>query len=161
MLTEVDGIQSLYICDGSNAFNGRLFKDIQVSSTVNSPHDFDHEERVNFVEFSKYAVFYLTSLPMRDVTNKQQQVARGSRQTIIQGYNRPLAFYSPIYNDVLPPIQSDQRRTLYRNPCIQIDSNGIVTIDCHNSNYSAPLVINVETISNGVAPLTHITLNSQ
>lgn len=93
------GLQSIYICEGANAFSAGAFKDAQVSSLENGPRDFDHEERVNVTELSKYAVFYLTALPLRDIANKQQQAARGTRQTIIQGYNRPLEFYSPIYKD--------------------------------------------------------------
>lgn len=164
MFTEVDGLQSIYICEGTNAFNGGIFKDAQVSFLENAPRDFDHEERVNVTELSKYAVFYLTALPLRDIANKQQQAARGTRQTVIQGYNRPMEFYSPIYKDIdaFLPVQPDQRRTLYWNPSVQTDNNGIVTIDCYNSNYSAPLIINVETISNGVTgTLTYSTLGNQ
>lgn len=161
MLTEVDGLQSLYICEGANAFNGGAFKDAQISATANAPRDFDHEERVNVSELSKYAVFYLTALPMRDITNKQQQAARGTRQTIIQGYNRPLSFYSPAYKDALPPVQPDQRRTLYWNPSIPTDSDGKVTIDCYNNNNSTPLIISAETISNGITgTLLHSTLSN-
>lgn len=161
MLTEVDGLQSIYICEGANAFNGGTFKDAQVSSLENAPRDFDHEERVNVTELSKYTVFYLTALPLRDIANKQQQAARGTRQTIIQGYNRPMAFYTPVYRDALPPVQPDQRRTLYWNPSVQTDRDGRVTIDCYNSNYSAPLIISAETISNGVTgTMTHLTLNN-
>lgn len=126
--------------------------------------DFDHEERVNVTELSKYAVFYLTALPLRDIANKQQQAARGTRQTIIQGYNRPLEFYSPIYKDTdaFPPVQPDQRRTLYWNPSVRTDSEGKATIECYNSNYSAPLIISAETISNGVTgTLTYSTLEHQ
>lgn len=158
MLTEVDGLQSIHICEGTNAFNGGVFKDAQVSFLTNAPRDFDHEQRVNVTELSKYTVFYLTALPLRDIANKQQQASRGTRQTIIQGYNRPIEFYSPAYKDALPPVQPDQRRTLYWNPSARTDSNGIVAIDCYNSNYSAPLIISVETIINGVTgTLTYST----
>lgn len=162
MLTEVDGLQSIYICEGTNAFNGGSFKDAQVSFLSDAPRNFDHEERVNVTELSKYAVFYLTALPLRDIANKQQQAARGTRQTIIQGYSRPVEFYSPTYKDALPPVQPDQRRTLYWNPYLRTGSDGKVTINCYNSNYSAPLVISVETISNGITgTLTYSTLGNQ
>lgn len=65
IMTEVDGLQSIYICEGANAFSAGAFKDAQVSSLENGPRDFDHEERVNVTELSKYAVFYLTALPLR------------------------------------------------------------------------------------------------
>ncbi len=164
IMTEVDGLQSIYICEGANAFSAGAFKDAQVSSLENGPRDFDHEERVNVTELSKYAVFYLTALPLRDIANKQQQAARGTRQTIIQGYNRPLEFYSPIYKDTdaFPPVQPDQRRTLYWNSSVRTDSEGKATIECYNSNYSAPLIISAETISNGVTgTLTYSTLEHQ
>lgn len=161
ILTEVDGLKSIYICEGVNAFNGGSFKDAQVSFLTNAPRDFDHEERVNVTELSKYAVFYLTALPLRDIANKQQQAARGTRQTIIQGYSRPMEFYTPTYKDALPPDQPDQRRTLYWNPTLRTDKEGRVTINCYNSNYSAPLVISVETINQGVTGvLTYSTLGN-
>ena len=93
------GCNPFYICEGANAFPvpGRLktlkfhlWKMDRATSIT---------KRVNVTELSKYAVFYLTALPLRDIANKQQQAARGTRQTIIQGYNRPLEFYSPIYKD--------------------------------------------------------------
>ena len=46
IMTEVDGLQSIYICEGANAFSAGAFKDAQVSSLENGPRDFDHEERV-------------------------------------------------------------------------------------------------------------------
>ncbi|MCS2872153.1 hypothetical protein NXW18_00010 [Bacteroides thetaiotaomicron] len=69
IMTEVDGLQSIYICEGANAFSAGAFKDAQVSSLENGFCDFDHEERVNVTELSKYAVFYLTALPLRDIAN--------------------------------------------------------------------------------------------
>ncbi|MCS2389336.1 hypothetical protein NXV57_19450 [Bacteroides thetaiotaomicron] len=108
--------------------------------------------------------FILQHCPCGILPTSSNKLARGTRQTIIQGYNRPLEFYSPIYKDTdaFPPVQPDQRRTLYWNPSVRTDSEGKATIECYNSNYSAPLIISAETISNGVTgTLTYSTLEHQ
>lgn len=176
MLTEIDGLQSIYICKGANAFNGGLLSnnlnstisnhlsannDVSSSSGLssNSPRDFDHGQKINIMELSKYAIFYLVSLPNRDIVNKQQSAARGTRQTIIQGYNHPLEFYFPVYNDTLPLITEDNRRTLYWNPSVVTDEQGKASITCYNNQYSSPIIIDAEILSNGkVGTITYSTL---
>ncbi|MCS2952823.1 hypothetical protein NXY21_06505 [Bacteroides thetaiotaomicron] len=102
---------------------------------------------------------------MRDIANKQQQAARGARQTIIQGYNRPLEFYSPIYKDTdaFPPSPTRSKGGLFTGILLSGQTvRGKATIECYNSNYSAPLIISAETISNGVTgTLTYSTLEHQ
>ena len=74
---------------------------------------------------------------------------QGIRYTNIQGYNRPLDFYSPAYPDGAPFYAEDYRRTLYWNPNVQTDEHGEANIRCYNSGSSAPLTISVETLYEG------------
>ncbi|MCS2872154.1 hypothetical protein NXW18_00015 [Bacteroides thetaiotaomicron] len=61
-----------------------------------------------------------------------------------------------------PHPTTDQRRTLYWNSSVRTDRRGKQPIECYNSNYSAPLIISAETISNGVTgTLTYSTLEHQ
>lgn len=81
--------------------------------------------------------------------NKTYKARRGIRHTYIQGYNEPLEFYSPAYPDGAPLYTEDSRRTLYWNPNVKTNEKGEVVIQCYNSDNSAPLIINVETLYKG------------
>ncbi|MCE9148735.1 hypothetical protein [Bacteroides thetaiotaomicron] len=81
--------------------------------------------------------------------NKTYKARRGIRHTYIQGYNEPLEFYSPAYPDGAPLYTEDSRRTLYWNPNVKTNRKGEVVIQCYNSDNSAPLIINVETLYKG------------
>ena len=81
--------------------------------------------------------------------NKTNKARRGIRHTYIQGYNEPLEFYSPAYPDGAPLYTEDSRRTLYWNPNVKTNEKGEAVIRCYNSDNSAPLIINVETLYKG------------
>jgi len=81
--------------------------------------------------------------------NKTYKARRRIRHTYIQGYNEPLEFYSPAYPDGAPLYTEDSRRTLYWNPNVKTNKKGEVVIQCYNSDNSAPLIINVETLYKG------------
>ena len=81
--------------------------------------------------------------------NKTYKARRGLRHTYIQGYNEPLEFYSPAYPDGAPLYTEDSRRTLYWNPNVKTNEKGEAVIRCYNSDNSAPLIINVETLYKG------------
>ena len=103
---------------------------------------------VDISQLDKYSVFYLVPLPRRDVLNKSQSAALGTRQTVIQGYTRALEYYSPAYpTRELYMDKVDKRRTLYWNPSVRTDANGKARIECYNNQYSTPLIIQAETMS--------------
>lgn len=81
--------------------------------------------------------------------NKTYKARRGIRHTYIQGYNELLEFYSPAYPDGAPLYTEDSRRTLYWNPNVKTNEKGEAVIRCYNSDNSAPLIINVETLYKG------------
>ena len=81
--------------------------------------------------------------------NKTYKARRGIRHTYIQGYNEPLEFYSPAYPDSAPLYTEDSRCTLYWNPNVKTNEKGEAVIRCYNSDNSAPLIINVETLYKG------------
>lgn len=81
--------------------------------------------------------------------NKTYKARRGIRHTYIQGYNEPLEFYSPAYPNGAPLYTEDSRRTLYWNPNVKTNEKGEAVIRCYNSDNSAPLIINVETLYKG------------
>ena len=109
---------------------------------------------IDFSRFGQYALFYIT--PHFDsnysrLTQKSMKAAHGTRRTIIQGYSRPLAFYSPVYKDKIPTANvNHRRRTLYWNPTIQTDKNGKISIECQNGMYANPVIIHAEMLKGGI-----------
>ena len=95
--------------------------------------------------------------------NKNYKPTKGIRYTVIQGYTRPAEFYSPLYPDEIPvEAYDDARRTLYWNPAMRTDDDGVIKIDCYNNRETNFLNINAETIVDGhPAATTHISFNGR
>ena len=140
MLTEVDGLASIIISKGTGGIDDEIIQNTKMSEVTDSTG-------VDISKLDKYSVFYLIPLPRRDVLNKSQSAVLGTRQTVIQGYTRPLEYYSPAYpTKELYMDKVDKRRTLYWNPSVQADENGKAVIECYNNQYSTPLIIQAETL---------------
>lgn len=140
MLTEVDGLASIIISKGTGGIDDDIIQNTKMSEVTDSTG-------VDISKLDKYSVFYLIPLPRRDVLNKSQSAVLGTRQTIIQGYTRPLEYFSPAYpTKELYMDKVDKRRTLYWNPSVQADENGKAVIECYNNQYSTPLIIQAETL---------------
>ena len=97
----------------------------------------------------KYVRCELTMKP-RWRTEKSYKPTHGIRHTSIQGYNAPAAFYSPVYPDGGNDVFDDRRRTLYWNPAMKTDENGVINVDCYNSNNPTFVVVSAETIVDGM-----------
>ena len=140
MLTEVDGLASIIISKGTGGIDDDIIQNTKMSEVTDSTG-------VDISKLDRYSVFYLIPLPRRDVLNKSQSAVLGTRQTVIQGYTRPLEYYSPAYpTKELYMDKVDKRRTLYWNPSVQADGNGKAVIECYNNQYSTPLIIQAETL---------------
>ena len=109
---------------------------------------------IDFSRFGQYALFYITphfNSNYSRLTQKSMKAAHGTRRTIIQGYSRPLAFYSPVYKDKIPTANvNHRRRTLYWNPTIQTDKNGKISIECQNGMYANPIILHAEMLKGGI-----------
>lgn len=139
MLTEIDGLASIIISKGTGGVDDEIIQNTKMSNSND----------VDVSELDKYSIFYLIPLPKHDVLNKHETAALGTRQTVMQGYTPALEYYSPAYIDKeLYMDKADKRRTLYWNPTVQTDENGKAVIECYNNQYSTPLIIQAETLSN-------------
>lgn len=138
MISEIDGLASILITRGSGGVSDDIISQSYMSDSL----------CVDLSRLDKYAVFYLTPIPYRDVT-KHMTAALGTRQTTLQGYTKPLEYYSPVYPfKELYMDKIDKRRTLYWNPNLVTDENGKAVIECYNNQYSTPLTIQIETLGN-------------
>ena len=139
MLTEIDGLVSIIISKGTGGIDDEIIQNSKMSDSND----------IDVTELDKYSIFYLIPLPRHDVLNKHETAALGTRQTVMQGYTPALEYYSPAYIDKeLYMDKADKRRTLYWNPTVQTDENGKAVIECYNNQYSTPLIIQAETMSN-------------
>lgn len=120
-----------------------------------SQMNYNINKNIDLSRFGEYALFYV--IPNKGansflrLTQKSMRAARGTRRTFIQGYTRPLAFYSPAYKDKSPEaIGDDYRRTLYWNPSVRTDESGKAVVECYNGMYSNPVIIRAEVLADGV-----------
>ena len=81
---------------------------------------------------------------------KTYKTHRGIRHTMLQGYNRPSTFYSPVYRDLNSFDPTDKRRTLYWNPSVTTDENGKATVECYNSSSTAAVSLNAAMLQGGL-----------
>ena len=70
---------------------------------------------------------------------------KGVRKTWLEGYSQVKEFYQPDYT--ILPKEDDYRRTLYWNPELIPDENGIAEVSFFNNSSCKQLKITVETIS--------------
>ena len=71
--------------------------------------------------------------------------AKGVRKTWLEGYSAVREFYSPDYS-MLPP-EPDYRRTLYWNPSVTTDENGIAKIQFYNNSSCRNFSVSAETVT--------------
>ena len=71
----------------------------------------------------------------------------GRRTTTVKGFTRPVQFYSPEYPD--GPIEGniDARRTLYWNPNVITDEDGIARVEFYNNSFTRKFTINAAGIT--------------
>lgn len=165
LLSQVDGIQTVLLCQGAGAFDMAYFgtpEAMSIYSNIQQSQERDefgavkrHEfgsrkerKRISSIDLAGNVACYIYFFPHCNPYSNFD-AARGTRLSTIQGYSQAFSFYSPAYKDGALPDESDYRRTLYWNPNLKTDKTGRAVIRCYNSNHSTPLTIQVETICNG------------
>ena len=71
----------------------------------------------------------------------------GRRYTKVQGYARPVQFYSPEYPDGPISGDIDPRRTLYWNPNVVTDNDGRARVEFYNNNFTRKFTIKAAGIT--------------
>jgi hypothetical protein len=85
--------------------------------------------------------------------NKWERMRKGVRSIVIEGFDVPETFESPDYK-VLPSIP-DYRRTLYWNPNVKTDENGLADIVFYNNRDCRQLVISAEGFTKEGLPIVY------
>src|SRR5574344_2095007 len=74
---------------------------------------------------------------------------------VIQGISLPDEFYSPDYSRMALPKNKDYRRTIYWNPNVTTDENGLAHIEFYNNSFSKQFVISAEGITKDGVPIVY------
>ncbi|MDD3033564.1 MAG: MG2 domain-containing protein [Bacteroidales bacterium] len=92
---------------------------------------------------SVWGVIMITT--RRGDTEKQVDKSNGIKISPL-GWQKPTRFYSPVYDteELYTNPKPDYRTTLYWNPSIKTDRNGIATFEFYTSDYNNPFVIRIE-----------------
>jgi len=78
------------------------------------------------------------------------QEGLGTIKQLTRGYDLAREFYHPKYEaSEISSIAYDNRTTLYWNPNLQIDKDGIATVKFYNSDSTQKFLIRAEGIANG------------
>ena len=91
----------------------------------------------------KYVIVHI----YRNSDGKPRTSAKDIRSTKIQGFSRPLEFYSPDYSQKSLPNERDVRRTLYWDPDVTTDANGKATVNFFNNTSCKVISISAETVT--------------
>ena len=78
-----------------------------------------------------------------------------ARITVIKGYTPPAAFPSPDYAQSRDGLQDDFRRTLYWNPDVRADENGLARVTFYNNSTCHTLHLSAEGIGGDGKPVVY------
>lgn len=78
-----------------------------------------------------------------------------TRQTTFDGYSPKLEFYAPEYPN--GPIEGDvdYRRTIYWNPDVKTNKDGLAEVSFYNNGYSRSLKVNAEGLTHNGKSIVH------
>ena len=132
-------VQSVFIYDTLN--NPKVLPCIQKTLPYCDP--------IVFPSNKKYIVVEV-------ILGKYQEASRrgkNSRATTFKGYDTPVEFYAPTYPD--GPVQGDKdyRRTVYWNPEVTTDANGVANVSFYNNGYSRTLTVSAEGLTADGVPI--------
>ena len=79
---------------------------------------------------------------------RKPKPVKGLRTTHIEGYSEVIDFYHPQYNREIIPGEVDYRRTLYWNPCVELDEEGKAKVMFYNNGTCKYPTVNLERFTN-------------
>jgi hypothetical protein len=119
-------------------------KDIYINENVSVISQYIYHPYVSSMELAQKfsCAIFIETYPEGKIP---VEGAKGVRKTWLEGYSAVKEFYSPNYS--LMPAEADYRRTLYWNPSVTPDENGIAKISFYNNSSCRYFSINAETVS--------------
>ncbi len=86
--------------------------------------------------------------------NSFMNPGQGTRRMKLNGYTKPVEFYSPDYSEAVP-IDGDYRRTLYWNPDVNPDANGKAKVSFYNNSTAKSFNVSAASVSEGGILTSH------
>ena len=114
--------------------------------------DYRHFDYVNQPYHGFPAGLYVIEVNLNPNHNTLKSWNKNARQTSFDGYSPKMEFYVPEYPN--GPIEGDvdYRRTIYWNPDVKTNQQGIADVNFYNNGYSRSLNVSVEGMtSEGIA----------
>lgn len=151
---DLDAIKSILIYEDNTLSNNEVYtmdKNFQVKrDQLKDTWSGDVIHAENGLENQKAGIVCSVQMSEDWDPEKTYKTHRGIRHTMLQGYNRPSTFYSPVYRDLNSFDPTDKRRTLYWNPSVTTDENGKAIVECYNSSSTAAVSLNAAMLQGGL-----------
>ena len=93
------------------------------------------------------AGLYVVDIELNPSRKRRTYVDKNARATSFKGYDNPVEFYAPTYPN--GPVQGDKdyRRTIYWNPEVKTDADGVANVSFYNNGYSLSLTVSAEGLT--------------
>ena len=123
----------------------QAIKSIYINETTSAKCQYS-DPRISCIEADDWfgCVVFIETYPENEVP---AQAAKGVRKTWLDGYSSVSEFYSPNYSGLPSVSVPDYRRTLYWNPLVTTDENGLAKIEFYNNSRSRNFSISAETVT--------------
>ena len=100
---------------------------------------------LRYVPFSTKAPILVMLYTYPGVYQTQDKI--GMRKTKFNGYYKSIDFYNPEYKDKALPEDFSYRRTIYWNPDVKTDIEGIAKISFYNNKTGERINIDAQTLT--------------
>ena len=93
------------------------------------------------------AGLYVVDIELNPARKRRTYVDKNARATSFKGYDNPVEFYAPTYPN--GPVQGDKdyRRTIYWNPEVKTNADGVASVSFYNNGYSRSLTVSAEGLT--------------
>ena len=132
--------EEIFIGEGVCEYGCSTIDEVDYVIVYDSPHAhlyYDWAELINLgAETKKQLVSSFCYVRTMDIPNQ--------RTTHIDGYSEVVDYYHPQYNREIIPGEVDYRRTLYWNPCVELDEEGKAKVMFYNNGTCKRPVVCIE-----------------
>ena len=137
---DMENIQNIYVFDELLQFD-EIMKIHEVIHKTLREQDSTYNTMVASFEHGRKTrrYFHLIDITLKDpgeLKDSYELMDISKRQTTLQGFTAPSAFYSPQYPSGAVPGDVDHRRTLYWDPNIITDEQGHAHVEFYNNSYT-------------------------
>lgn len=126
-------------------FGGRRIKDFELEHVdyIQVYKNLTSHERTDWAEPLSIGLLNKRYKHISNWIYRKPKPIKGLRTTHIDGYSEVIDYYHPQYNREIIPGEVDYRRTLYWNPCMELNKEGKTNVTFYNNGTCRKPIINV------------------